>query len=190
MEHLERCRRVFDNKGLDAVALQDLILHDVVQGQTAWWSNTLACSATTWTGSGTRRAQLQFSFRFVFFHFFHTWCKYSLLLAESGRTPAAKNKNHLSVLEKACVGVRAQATKSETKSKRIFIYLYICIYIYNLSLISVLVLIRGTTQKATSSQQLCPGAIGKLSLPFAVTGESRNLIEISVTRRRATKATA
>jgi hypothetical protein len=42
---------------------------------------------------------------------------------------------------------------------------------------------------ATSSQELCPDAIGKLPLPFAVTGESRNLIQISATRRRATQAT-
>jgi hypothetical protein len=43
----EQCMRVFDNKGLDVVALQGLILHDVAQGQTAWRSNALARGATT-----------------------------------------------------------------------------------------------------------------------------------------------
>jgi hypothetical protein len=43
----ERCRRVFDNNDLDAVVLQGLILHNVVQWQAAWRSNTSARGATT-----------------------------------------------------------------------------------------------------------------------------------------------
>jgi hypothetical protein len=38
----ERCRRVFDNKGLTAMDLQGLIVHDVAQWCAAWRCTAMA----------------------------------------------------------------------------------------------------------------------------------------------------